>query len=129
MKPWQEQCADIMSLLESHFSEVKYQIVFRKEKDEWVFICETVRNDKGAHTGTAFFWLSVRDKDVEKLPGLLLEKAKERIHQWQSEGLEKVKKQMEELTRVRDELDKRLAVTVDVEKLELEVKQNAPKDA
>lgn len=129
MKPWQEQCADIISLLEQHFPEVKYQIVFRKEKTEWLFTVEQTRNDKGPHHGAAFFWLQVKSEEVEKLPTLMLAKAKERIHQWQTEGLEAVRKQMEELTRVRDELDKRLFVTPAVEKLEMEVKQNAPDNA
>lgn len=123
MKPWQEQCAEIMLLLEETFPEVQYRITFRKEKNEWSFIVEQVRNDKGPHTGAAFFWLQVKSENVEKLPGLMLAKAKERIHEWQKEGLDKVKKQMDELTKVRDELDKRLAVTVSVEKLELMVKE------
>lgn len=106
---WQDKCVAVIEYLESHFPDVQYRIVFRKVKDGWSYIVESVRNDKGIHTGTAVTWLQVIDADIEKLPLLMLEKCQQRVLEWQKEGLNKVQEQAKALEEARNELDKRLA--------------------
>ena len=118
---WQDKCVAVIDYLESYFPEVQYRIVFRKVKDQWSYIVESVRNDKGIHTGAAIEWLQVTDTDIERLPVLMLEKAQVRIIEWQKEGLEQVRKQAQELEKVRNELDKRLASNALLAQLEKKV--------
>ena len=118
MMTWQDKCVAVIDYLESHFPEVQYRIVFRKEKEQWIFIVESVRNDKGIHTGTAISWLQVTDADIERLPLLMLEKAKARVLEWQKDGLDRVRKQAVELEKTRNELDKRLAANTLLAQLE-----------
>jgi len=115
---WQDKCVAVIDYLESHFPEVQYRIVFRKVKDGWSYIVESVRNDKGVHTGTAVTWLQVTDADIERLPLMMLEKCKQRVLEWQKEGLDVVRKQAEELEKARNELDKRLSSNVLLAQLE-----------
>ena len=106
---WQDKCVAVIDYLQSHFPDVEYRIVFRKSKDQWIYIVESVRNDKGIHTGSAVTWLQVTDADIEQLPIKMLEKCQQRVLEWQKEGLDKVRQQAEELEKARNELDKRLA--------------------
>lgn len=117
MKSWQEQCADIIDLLEECFPEIKYRIIFYREyinklkTNNWKFVVESVRNDKGNYQGeTKIFYLEVAGENIETLPELLLDKARLKVIEWQKEGLEKVNRQMEELEKAKKEVEKRLEI-------------------
>lgn len=119
MKTWQERCQDVIEFLESYFPEVQYRITFRKDKVQgWIFIVESVRNDKGPHQFAATDWIQVNSDDVEQLPDKMLVKARERIMEWQKDGLNKVREQAQELEKARNELEKRLNANAILAKLE-----------
>lgn len=121
MQSWQDKCADIIDFLESHFKEVKYKIYFGRKNDEWTFWVEKVRSDGGTHDGSAVIWLFVAGKDIDELPDKMLAKAEDAVLTWQKEGFEQVKKQLENWQKTRAELDKRLHVNEEFEKLNQKV--------
>lgn len=120
MKSWQEQCAEVIEYLEDHFPEVQYKINFRKDpKYGWSFIVESERKDGGPYHGTKLNlnWIQVVADNVESLPQKMLDKARERIMEWQKEGLDKVRLQAEELEKAKNELQKRFNANNILDKL------------
>lgn len=107
---WQDRCVAIMDFLKTFNPEVDYNITFKKHKDEWQFSLNVLRNDKGQHSGSPLWYVSVTSKDVEVLPDLLLDKVKQKLIEWQQDGMNKVIEQQKELQKAREELDKRMNV-------------------
>ena len=123
MRSWQEKCADIIDFLEGQFKEVKYRIYFGRRDNEWSFTVESVRSDGGPHSGSAVNWLFIAGKDVESLPDQMLAKAYDAVLNWQKEGFAQVQKSLENWQKARAELDKRLHVNEEYERLKASVQK------
>ena len=128
MKNWQEQCAEILDYIESFFPDVRHEIKFRKDAREgvWIFTVEAIRTDWGPHYGAKvdqpyLRWLQIRGEDVERLPGEMMERVRQRILEWQQEGLEKVRKKALELEEVKNEMQKRLDASIGLDKIAEEI--------
>lgn len=123
MRSWQDRAADVINFLESYFKDIKYRMYFGRKDDEWACIVEKVRSDGGSHDGTASFWLHVSGHDVDKLPDEMLKKAEDAVLAWQKEGFAQVQKQLEHWQHARAELDKRLKVNEEFERLKANVEK------
>lgn len=60
---------------------------------------------------------------VDKLPDEMLKKAEDAVLAWQKEGFDQVKKQLEHWQHARAELDKRLKVNEEFERLKTSVEK------
>lgn len=121
-KSWQEQCADIVEFLETYIPDTEYRIIMRRtrivERKIWRLIVESVRADHGPHHGTPSTWMQVEGDDLERLPEKLMDKARQRIYDFQKEQLDIVQRLAGDLQRAREELDKRLNASSNLEKLQ-----------
>jgi len=127
LKSWQEQCADIIEFLETYITETEYRITMRRtrvaDRKMWRLVVESMRADHGTHHGTVSTWLTVDGDDLERLPEKLMDKARQRILDYQQDQLTVVTRLAGELQKARDELDKRLDAAANLEKLQPVVEQ------
>lgn len=120
MLPWQKRCENVIDFLEHQFPEVVYRLIFNRlkmseGKRHWQLIVEQVRADRGDHHGHGVDWLAVSDEDFDALPEKLLDRAKQRVLEYQKEALADLQKKAKELRDAEEELQKRIGLVSQLE--------------
>ena len=104
----QERMENLIDFMERTFPDVRYRITLGRLTGQWSLAVESVRNDKGPHTGQAILFVQVVGDDWESLVEALRTRCQERVDVWVCDGIDAVQKQIATLQQCREELERRI---------------------